>query len=109
MTCKTRLLRTTTSKTGPGQPGKTPSDKVAYLLNFYILKPTFRLSYPALNRGGQDHHKVDPSHHLDEDRLSLNSIPLIIITKKANRFFSLATGAGGCGHASIFDRGLLLS
>src|SRR5262249_47180458 len=23
----------------PGQPGKTPSGKVAYLLNFYILKP----------------------------------------------------------------------
>jgi hypothetical protein len=81
MTCKTPLLRATTSQTGPGEPGKTPSDKVAYLLYFYILNPTFRLSYPALNRGGQDHHKVDPS------RLSLNSIPLIIITKKANRFF----------------------
>lgn len=62
MTCKTPLLRATTSQTGPGEPGKTPSDKVAYLLNFYILKPTFRLSYPALNRGGQDHRKVDPSH-----------------------------------------------
>src|SRR5205809_7809082 len=23
----------------PGQPGKTPSGKVAYLFNFYILKP----------------------------------------------------------------------
>ena len=109
MTCKTPLLRATTSQTGPGEPGKTPSDKVAYLLNFYILKPTFRLSYPALNRGGQDHHKVDPSHHLDEDRLSLNSIPLIIITKNRIGLFSLATGSGGCGHASIFDRGLLLS
>ena len=87
MTCKTPLLRATTSQTGPGEPGKTPSDKVAYLLYFYILKPTFRLSYPALNRGGQDHHKVDSSHHLDEDRLSLNSIPLIIITKKPNRVF----------------------
>ena len=60
MTCKTPLLQATTSQTGPGEPGKTPSDKVAYLLYFYILKPTFRLSYPALNRGGQDHHKVDP-------------------------------------------------
>src|SRR5262245_43360212 len=26
-------------QSAPGQPGKTPSGKVAYLLNFYILKP----------------------------------------------------------------------
>src|SRR4029077_10732605 len=27
------------TQAGAGQPGKTPSGKVAYLLNFYILKP----------------------------------------------------------------------
>ncbi len=27
------------TQAAPGQPGKTPSGKVAYLLNFYILKP----------------------------------------------------------------------
>ena len=62
MTCKTPLLRTTTSQTGPGQPGKTPSDKVAYLLNFYILKPTVQVVLSGLQQGGQDHRKVDPSH-----------------------------------------------
>ena len=51
MTRKTPLLRATTSQTGPGEPGKTPSDKVAYFLYFYILKTTFRLSYPAPQQG----------------------------------------------------------
>ena len=32
------LLRAQTQP-GAGQPGKTPGGKVAYLLNFYILKP----------------------------------------------------------------------
>src|SRR5262252_634484 len=27
------------TQSGPGQPGRTPDGKVAYLLNFYILKP----------------------------------------------------------------------
>src|SRR5262245_15355026 len=27
------------TQAAPGQPGKTPSGKVAYLFNFYILKP----------------------------------------------------------------------
>ena len=51
MTCKTPLLRATTSQTGPGQPGKTPSDKVAYLLNFYILKPTVQVVLSGLQQG----------------------------------------------------------
>src|SRR2546422_8184746 len=27
------------TQAAPGQPGKTPSGKIAYLLNFYILNP----------------------------------------------------------------------
>src|SRR5262245_12534122 len=50
---------------GSGQPGKTPSGKVAYLLNFYILKPIDlkqvdrkldgygRMMYEPPNRGGK--------------------------------------------------------
>jgi hypothetical protein len=50
---------------GPGQPGKTPSGKVAYLLNFYILKPVNlnqvdrklngygKMMYEPPNRGGK--------------------------------------------------------
>jgi len=45
-----------------GQPGKTPSDNVAYLLNFYILKPTVHVVLSGLEQGAQDHCKVDPSH-----------------------------------------------
>jgi hypothetical protein len=49
----------------PGQPGKTPSGKVAYLLNFYILKPADltkvdpslngygKVMYEPPNRGGK--------------------------------------------------------
>ena len=38
----------------PGQPGKTPSGKVAYLLNFYILKPVnLRQVDPSLNGYGK--------------------------------------------------------
>ena len=49
----------------PGQPGKTPSGKVAYLLNFYILKPVNlnqvdrklngygKMMYEPPNRGGK--------------------------------------------------------
>ena len=49
----------------PGQPGKTPTDKVAYLLNFYILKPVnlkqvdrklngySKMMYEPPNRGGK--------------------------------------------------------
>jgi len=49
----------------PGQPGKTPSGKVAYLLNFYILKPANlsavdhslngygKVMYEPPNRGGK--------------------------------------------------------
>jgi Alpha/beta hydrolase domain len=49
----------------PGQPGKTPSGKVAYLLNFYILKPVNlnqvarkldgygKTMYEPPNRGGK--------------------------------------------------------
>jgi len=49
----------------PGQPGKTPSGKVAYLLNFYILKPVNlnavdhslngygKVMYEPPNRGGK--------------------------------------------------------
>src|SRR5262245_60567209 len=49
----------------PGQPGKTPSGKVAYLLNFYILKPLNlnqvdrklngygKMMYEPPNRGGK--------------------------------------------------------
>src|SRR5215475_930066 len=49
----------------PGQPGKTPNGKVAYLLNFYILKPVNlnqvdrklngygKMMYEPPNRGGK--------------------------------------------------------
>ncbi|HEX9145324.1 MAG TPA: alpha/beta hydrolase domain-containing protein [Candidatus Binatia bacterium] len=38
----------------PGQPGKTPSGKVAYLLNFYILKPVnLNQVDPSLNGFGK--------------------------------------------------------
>lgn len=49
----------------PGQPGKTPNGKVAYLLNFYILKPINlnqvdrklngygKMMYEPPNRGGK--------------------------------------------------------
>ena len=49
----------------PGEPGKTPSGKVAYLLNFYILKPVNlnqvdrklngygKMMYEPPNRGGK--------------------------------------------------------
>ena len=49
----------------PGQPGKTPKGKVAYLLNFYILKPVNlnqvdrklngygKMMYEPPNRGGK--------------------------------------------------------
>jgi len=70
-----------------GQPGKTPSDKVAYLLNFYILKPTAKLT-----------HRI----HLDEDRRSLNSVPLIIITKKPNRVFFLWLLVPGVAGMPVF-------
>ena len=63
------------------------SDKVAYLLNFYISSPPFTLSYPAFKRAHKTTAKLTHRIHLDEDRLSLNSIPLIIITKKPNRVF----------------------
>ncbi|MET0346377.1 MAG: alpha/beta hydrolase domain-containing protein [Casimicrobiaceae bacterium] len=50
---------------GPGQPGKTPSGKIGYLLNFYILKPVNlgavdrnlngygKVMYEPPNRGGK--------------------------------------------------------
>jgi len=50
---------------GPGQPGKTPSGKIGYLLNFYILKPVNlgavstslngfgKAMYEPPNRGGK--------------------------------------------------------
>jgi Alpha/beta hydrolase domain len=53
------------TQAGPGQPGKTPSGKVAYLLNFYILKPVNlnqvdrslngygKMMYEPPNRGGK--------------------------------------------------------
>src|SRR5206468_9290166 len=49
----------------PGQPGRTPSGKIAYLLNFYILKPITpsavdhglngygKVMYEPPNRGGK--------------------------------------------------------
>src|SRR5438132_117183 len=53
------------TQAAPGQPGKTPSGKVAYLLNFYILKPVNlnqvdrklngygKMMYEPPNRGGK--------------------------------------------------------
>ena len=42
------------AQSAPGQPGKTPSGKVAYLLNFYILKPeNLAAVSPALNGYGK--------------------------------------------------------
>jgi Alpha/beta hydrolase domain len=53
------------AQAAPGQPGKTPSGKVAYLLNFYILKPVNlnqvdrklngygKMMYEPPNRGGK--------------------------------------------------------
>ena len=53
------------TQAGPGQPGKTPGGKVAYLLNFYILKPVNlnqvdrklngygKMMYEPPNRGGK--------------------------------------------------------
>jgi hypothetical protein len=53
------------TQAAPGQPGKTPSGKVAYLLNFYILKPVNlnavdrslngygKVMYEPPNRGGK--------------------------------------------------------
>ena len=58
------ILRAQTQP-GAGQPGKTPSGKVAYLLNFYILKPVNlnqvdrklngygKMMYEPPNRGGK--------------------------------------------------------
>jgi hypothetical protein len=55
----------TQTQAAPGQPGKTPSGKVAYLLNFYILKPVNlnqvdrklngygKVMYEPPNRGGK--------------------------------------------------------
>ena len=53
------------TQAAPGQPGKTPKGKVAYLLNFYILKPVNlkqvdrklngygKMMYEPPNRGGK--------------------------------------------------------
>src|SRR6266481_9427967 len=53
------------TQAAPGQPGKTPKGKVAYLLNFYILKPVNlnqvdrslngygKVMYEPPNRGGK--------------------------------------------------------
>src|SRR5215471_6937238 len=61
------IVDITRAQTQPGalQPGKTPSGKVAYLLNFYILKPANltavdhslngfgKVMYEPPNRGGK--------------------------------------------------------
>src|SRR2546426_1028454 len=69
------------TQAAPGQPGKTPSGKIAYLLNFYILKPVNLnavdrslngygiriqrrrdlIELSAVRRDGQNHRKADPS------------------------------------------------
>jgi len=52
-------LALSAAQTAPDQPGKTPTGKVAYFFNFYILKPVtlgngnHRVMYEPPNRGGK--------------------------------------------------------
>ncbi len=46
---------------GPGQPGRTPSGKVAYALNFYILKPVDLNQVDRSPRAGLLQHR-HPDH-----------------------------------------------